>query len=132
MWQPCESLPAHSCNVISIPILRDSLYNHYLLFLPLDILYGFPGKVWYLLVSIPDHCLPLYFDYQSCCVCAVRVAALKVSPDIHLMLLLFKFTGIACTITLHYSFPWIYFQMWYLVVSSPELYFPLYFYTDEN
>ena len=34
--------------------------------------YGVPGQVWYLIVSIPDLCLLLYFDYQSCFICAVR------------------------------------------------------------
>ena len=26
--------------------------------------YGVPGQVWYLIVSIPDLCLPLYFQYD--------------------------------------------------------------------
>ena len=31
---------------------------------------GILGQVWYLIVSIPDLCNLIYFDYQSCFVCA--------------------------------------------------------------
>ena len=33
--------------------------------------YGVPSQVWYLIVSIPDLCLLLYFDYECCFICAV-------------------------------------------------------------
>ena len=27
--------------------------------------FGVPGQVWYLIVSIPDLCLPLYFNFEN-------------------------------------------------------------------
>ena len=33
--------------------------------------FGFEGRVWDLIVSVPDHCLSFYFAYQSSCSCAV-------------------------------------------------------------
>ena len=29
--------------------------------------YGVPSQVWYLIVSIPDLCLPFYLDHRFCC-----------------------------------------------------------------
>ena len=29
------------------------------------------GRIWNLIVSVPDHCLSFYFAYQSSCGCAV-------------------------------------------------------------
>ena len=56
-----KSFPRHSFNAIIIQILRDCLYNHFPLFLSLDILYGVTGQMSYLIVSSPELCLPLYF-----------------------------------------------------------------------
>ena len=33
--------------------------------------FGVWGRMWNSIVSVPDHCLFIYFAYQSCCVCAV-------------------------------------------------------------
>ena len=33
--------------------------------------FGFKGRIWDLIVSVPDHCLSFYFAYQSSCGCAV-------------------------------------------------------------
>ena len=33
--------------------------------------FGFEGRMWDLIVSVPDHCLSFYFAYQSSCGCAV-------------------------------------------------------------
>ena len=33
--------------------------------------FGFEGRIWDLIVSVPDHCLSFYFAYQSSCGCAV-------------------------------------------------------------
>ena len=86
-----KCLPSHSFNVRIILIIRDCVYNHFPLFISLDHLlgkilallcvvfsrvcntfpYGVPGHVRYLIGSIPDLFLPLYFDYQSCCLSAV-------------------------------------------------------------
>ena len=50
---------------------------------------GILGQVWYLIVSIPYLYTLTYFDYQSCFVCTAW-QPLKVSPQFHLMLLLFQ------------------------------------------
>ena len=33
--------------------------------------FGFEGRMWDMIVSVPDHCLSFYFAYQSSCDCAV-------------------------------------------------------------
>ena len=33
--------------------------------------FGFEGRMWDLIVSVPDHCLSFYMAYQSSCGCAV-------------------------------------------------------------
>ena len=33
--------------------------------------FGFEGRIWDLIVTVPDHCLSFYFAYQSSCGCAV-------------------------------------------------------------
>ena len=51
-------------NALIIPILRDCLYmyNHFPLFLSfVTFTYAVPGQVQYLIVSIPDLCLLLYY-----------------------------------------------------------------------
>ena len=55
--------------------------------------------MWDVIILILDHCLSIYFAYQSSCGCAVW-RPLKVSPYIHLMLLLFQSSGIICN---HFS-----------------------------
>ena len=49
-----KSLPVHSFNALVIPILRGCLQS---LFIP----FGFAGRMWDLIVSVPDHCLSFYF-----------------------------------------------------------------------
>ena len=50
----------------------DSLERIHLKFLKyLFNLKGFEGRIWDLIVSVPDHCLSFYFAYQSSCGCAV-------------------------------------------------------------
>ena len=89
------------------------------------------------IVSITHLCLPLYFDYQSCCVCAFRMSALKNFPRHSfnttiiqiLMDCLYNQFPLFLSLDILYGFTG---QMWYLVVSSPELCLPVYFYTDEK
>ena len=33
--------------------------------------FGFEGRIWDLIISVPDHCLSFYFAYQSSCGCAM-------------------------------------------------------------
>ena len=33
--------------------------------------FGFEGRMWDLIVSVPDHCLSFYFAYQSSCDCGM-------------------------------------------------------------
>ena len=65
-----------------------------------------PGSGVVLDLSIPDICHLSYFDYKSCFVCAVggpkSLSALSLNG-----IFLFQYLGNACTITFHYSFPWI-------------------------
>ena len=101
-----KSLPELSFDGFNIPILR--------IMCTLSFHYSFPGyplchgilvQLWYLIVSIPDPCPLSYFDYQLLCLCCV--AALKSLTALSFNALVILILGIVCTLSFHYSFPWI-------------------------
>ena len=56
-----KSLSVHSFNDLIITILG-VVCNHFSIFLSLDTFrYCFEGRMWDLIVSLLDHCLPFYF-----------------------------------------------------------------------
>ena len=77
MVVPCgglQSLPVHSFNALIIPILRGCLQSL------------FKGRIWDLIVSVPDHCLSFYFFSRDMaptlidsCLPAFQVTKLKLT-----------------------------------------------------
>ena len=58
------------CHIVSVKIIK-SMINGSSELLSSYFPFGFEGRMWDLIVSVPDHCLSFYFAYQSSCDCAV-------------------------------------------------------------
>ena len=71
--------PGHMTKMASTPIYFNfSVIKRPISFRKLSSIYvfsnfpfGFEGRIWDLIVSVPDQCLSFYFAYQSSCGCAV-------------------------------------------------------------